>query len=70
MMTIRVISIIPIKEVVKKVGCKKCGAQLEYTESDVVCVPGSSGGYGEYDTYYKIDCPNCKSAIELKSRLR
>lgn len=66
-MTIRIISIVPIVEEVKKVGCKKCGAQLEYTQSDVVHVPGSFGGYGEYDPYLKIDCPNCNSAIELLS---
>jgi DNA-directed RNA polymerase subunit RPC12/RpoP len=63
MMTIRILSIKPPREVIKKAVCKNCGARLVYTPNDVEHVPGCSGGYGEYDSYDRIICPNCQKGV-------
>lgn len=65
-MTIRVLSIKPAKEVVKKVACKNCGARLAYTPSDVKEQHGTDIGGGP-DGCEWIVCPNCKKQVILRS---
>lgn len=49
----------------RKATCKQCGAILEFLPADIQT--GEVSDYtGSSDTYYWIDCPRCKNAIQVR----
>jgi uncharacterized protein with PIN domain len=65
-MTVKIVESAPDKSVVKRVVCKYCGVKLEYVSNDVK-QKNYTDISGTSDTYYWIDCPNCKKGITVRS---
>lgn len=53
------------KRYIKTVECKNCSAILEYTNDDVQSYL-KTDYLGDSDTYYYINCPECKKNIYVK----
>ena len=50
----------------KNIGCKNCGAMLEYYPIDVKCYSGTDIGGGP-DGCEWVDCPECQSRVNIRS---
>ena len=65
-MPVKIISIVPPPEILKRVLCRNCGATLEYTEDVVKKYIGHDYSGGP-DGKEWIVCPNCGKDVTIRS---
>lgn len=62
---VRIVCREPDPQVVKRISCRGCGAQLEYVPNDVKSRHGTDYGGGP-DGAEWIVCPNCGKEVTIR----